>query len=34
MRAGSDAFIEKEAPTEDLLVAIQEVRATSFDDRN
>jgi len=34
MRAGSDAFVEKEAPTKDLIAAIQEVRATSFDDRN
>jgi DNA-binding NarL/FixJ family response regulator len=34
MRAGSDAFVEKEAPTEDLIAVIQEVRTTSFDDRN
>ncbi len=29
VRAGSDAFIEKEAPTEDLIAAIREVRATN-----
>ena len=34
MRAGSDAFVEKEAPTKDLIATIQEVRTTSFDDRN
>jgi DNA-binding NarL/FixJ family response regulator len=28
-RAGSDAFVEKEAPTKDLITAIREVRATS-----
>jgi DNA-binding NarL/FixJ family response regulator len=29
-RAGSDAFVEKEAPTKDLITAIREVRATSW----
>ena len=29
MRAGSDAFIEKETPTEDLIVAIRQVKASS-----
>ena len=29
MKAGSDFFIEKEAPTEDLIAAIREVRTTS-----
>jgi DNA-binding NarL/FixJ family response regulator len=29
-RAGSDAFVEKEAPTEDLVAAIRQVRATSY----
>jgi DNA-binding NarL/FixJ family response regulator len=28
-RAGTDAFVEKEAPTEDLINAIREVRATT-----
>ena len=30
MRAGSDAFVEKETPTEDLIAAIREVRASSY----
>jgi DNA-binding NarL/FixJ family response regulator len=34
MRAGSDAFVEKEAPTEHLIAAIREVRASSYPNTN
>jgi DNA-binding NarL/FixJ family response regulator len=32
VKAGTDAFVEKEAPTEHLIAAIHEVRATSCHD--
>ena len=32
LRAGSDAFVEKEAPTDHLLAAIREINATSCSD--
>ncbi len=32
VRAGTDAFVEKEAPTENLMAAIREVRASSYRD--